>query len=94
MTPAAERLTAKVVGRVQGVGYRFFTVKTGRGLRLTGYARNCPDGSVEVVAEGARARLMQLLGALRRGPSGSQVDHVHSEFETATGEFAGFDVRY
>jgi acylphosphatase len=94
MPAGEERLTAKVIGLVQGVGYRFFTVKAGRGLGLTGYARNCPDGSVEVVAEGSPERLRQLLGALRRGPSGSRVERIDTETEPATGELRGFDIRY
>jgi acylphosphatase len=59
-----------------------------------GYARNCRDGSVEVVAEGPRERLNQLLGKLRRGPSAARVDDVRFDFSPASGEFTEFATRY
>ena len=89
-----ERLEAKVTGMVQGVGYRFFAAKAGRRLVLAGFARNLPDGSVEVVAEGPRWRLDALLSDLGRGPHAGRVDNVESAFQPASGEFAGFDIRY
>jgi acylphosphatase len=61
------RLTAWVSGRVQGVGFRWWTRSQARGLGLAGWARNTPDGRVEVVAEGERPACEQLLAALR-GP--------------------------
>lgn len=90
---STERLSARATGRVQGVGYRFFTLSAGRRLGLKGYARNCPDGSVEVVAEGSRDRLLQLLAELRRGPAAAQVDAVTFDFAPPTGEFTEFGVR-
>lgn len=89
-----ERLVATVTGKVQGVGYRFFTVEAGRRLGLMGYARNRADGSVEVVAEGPRDRLSQFLGQLRRGPSAGRVDDVRFDFTAASGEFSEFATRY
>ena len=65
-----------VSGRVQGVGFRWFVKREGRRLALRGVVRNLPDGSVEVVAEGADGALQVLHEALRHGPSGSRVDHV------------------
>jgi acylphosphatase len=92
---AAERLNAEVCGRVQGVGFRWFVQRTGRSLGLTGYARNLADGRrVEVVAEGERATLDQLLDALRKGPNGSYVEEVQHSFGPATGEFVGFEIRH
>jgi acylphosphatase len=92
---AAERMKAEVRGRVQGVGFRWFVQRTGRSLGLTGYARNLADGRrVEVVAEGERAGLEQLLDALRRGPSGAYVEDVQHSFAPATGEYVGFEIRH
>ena len=56
-----ERLHATVFGRVQGVSFRFYTRDTADELGLTGWVANRYDGSVEVVAEGPRAALDQLL---------------------------------
>lgn len=89
------RLTALVRGRVQGVGYRAFAVGRARTLGLDGHARNLPDGrTVEVVAEGPRARLDQLVDALRRGPIAARVDDVDLGWGPATGSLGSFDVEY
>jgi acylphosphatase len=65
-----------VHGRVQGVGFRWFVWKTAERLGLGGLARNLPDGSVEVVAEGPGPALEQLARALQRGPPLAQVERV------------------
>lgn len=88
-----ERLEARVTGRVQGVGFRFFTVHAARRLGLTGYVRNRADGSVEAVAEGPRPALLELVAELRQGPPGGRVEHVAFDFRPATQEYAGFEVR-
>jgi acylphosphatase len=88
-----ERLTAVVRGEVQGVGFRFFVMRRANGLGLRGYVRNRADGGVEVVAEGPRARLEQLLRELYRGPSGAVVTDVEERWSDATGTFSGFVIR-
>lgn len=63
-------------------------------LGCAGYVRNHPSGDqVEVVAEGPRAQLEELLGRLRRGPSGAHVSHVEAEWQESTGEFGQFQIR-
>jgi acylphosphatase len=81
-----------VHGRVQGVGYRYFVMREADRLGVTGYARNLPDGRVEVVAEGPDAALAELEEVLRRGPSFAAVDGVEREAITARGD-QGFHVR-
>ena len=65
-----------VRGRVQGVGFRWFTQRAGGALGLGGQVRNLTDGSVEVHARGAASALAELEAALRKGPPGSRVDEV------------------
>jgi len=65
-----------VSGVVQGVGFRWFVKREARRLALRGVVRNLPDGSVEVVAEGADGALQVLHDTLRHGPIGSRVDRV------------------
>jgi acylphosphatase len=65
-----------VSGVVQGVGFRYFVLREAEGLGLAGWARNLPDGRVEVVAEGDEAALGKLEQSLRRGPSLSRVSGV------------------
>lgn len=89
-----ERLDARLVGRVQGVGFRFFVLRLADELDLTGWVANEPDGSVRVVAEGPRAALEVLRARLELGPPAARVERVIARFGPATGEFAGFGVRY
>jgi acylphosphatase len=67
------RVHILVTGRVQGVGFRQFTAIRARALGLRGFARNLPNGQVEVVAEGERNALLKLLEAVGSGPPGAQV---------------------
>lgn len=86
------RLHAIVRGRVQGVGFRFYTQREAEALGLTGWVANQADRSVEVVAEGPRDALDQLLHYLRRGPASAQVTQVQHNFLPATHEFDDFHV--
>ncbi|HKZ84268.1 MAG TPA: acylphosphatase [Anaerolineae bacterium] len=92
MKQASESLHATVHGRVQGVNFRYYTQRTAQALQLTGWVANRPDGTVEVVAEGARSALDQFLDFLRHGPSHAQVDRVDVEWLKATGQFTHFQV--
>jgi acylphosphatase len=67
-----------ITGRVQGVGYRAWTVHTARKLGLVGWARNLTDGSVEVLAQGARANVESLVAACQAGPPSARVTEVNS----------------
>ena len=66
----------RVSGRVQGVGYRFFTRHTAASLGLSGYVRNLEDGSVEVAASGNTGQLDVLEAALREGPRWAVVERL------------------
>ncbi len=81
-----------VSGRVQGVGYRYYALRQAEALSVTGFARNRPDGSVEVVAEGAEEVLAQLEEALREGPGFSTVTGVEREAIGPRGD-SGFHIR-
>ncbi len=86
-------LQAKVLGRVQGVFFRTFVERWAVQLRLTGYVRNLPDGSVEVRAEGDRQQLEKLVGYLKTGPPASHVKEVIVDWQEYTGNFLNFRVR-
>jgi acylphosphatase len=92
--PDQARLHATIRGRVQGVSFRYYTAHRARDLDLTGYVRNKPDGTVEVVAEGSRARLEELLSFLRVGPRGAVVTDVDFRWPEPVGRFDRFEVRY
>ncbi|WP_405588454.1 acylphosphatase [Streptomyces sp. NBC_01190] len=88
------RLTAWVRGRVQGVGFRWWTrataLETGG---LSGYASNLDDGRVQVVAEGPRDRCEQLLDWLRDGDTPGHVTGVTEIWGAPRGGYQGFHIR-
>ncbi|MFQ5569637.1 MAG: acylphosphatase [Rhodothermales bacterium] len=96
MSPVSthQRLSARVFGRVQGVGFRYFTRRQARLIGLTGWVRNEYDGSVSLEAEGTQGDLEELLAAVRLGPPSAYVRDVSFHWGEATGEFSGFLVRF
>jgi acylphosphatase len=90
---AKRRLSARVVGRVQGVGFRWWTVLQAHELGLTGWVMNGHDErTVEVVAEGRQEALDELEQRLREGPPGSHVETVELERSAASGQFDRFGI--
>jgi acylphosphatase len=69
----------KIRGRVQGVGFRYFTQHAASALGLTGYARNLDDGSVEVYAAGPADKLSEFAGLLHQGPRWADVRGVEEQ---------------
>ena len=90
---AQKRFTAKITGRVQGVGFRYFARETAQELGIVGYTRNTSDGGVEVVSEGEEGRLARFLGILREGPRMAHVENVDVSWEEPTGEYDRFYVK-
>jgi acylphosphatase len=88
-----KRLTASVHGQVQGVGFRWFAVRTAARLGLTGWVANQADGSVLVVAEGTDEALDEFSRLLATGPAGAHVTRVEAQRSPATGTFSAFTVR-
>ena len=87
------RLHTTVMGRVQGVSFRYFVMEQAEKLDLLGWVRNRWNGSVEVTTEGSRRNLELLLQALRDGPPMASVTDVNFEWLPYTGEFVSFQVR-
>ena len=86
-------MTARVTGRVQGVGFRWWIRRQADALGLTGWVMNAADErSVEVVAEGEPASLDALQQRLHDGPSGARVESVEASRQPASGEFDGFGI--
>ena len=89
-----EELYAVVVGQVQGVGFRYFVVQKAHGLDLHGFVRNDQNGDVEVVAQGTRASLEQLLVVLQQGPLAAEVQAIHTTWRETTEHISGFHIRW
>lgn len=81
-----------MTGRVQGVGYRYFVMREADALGVTGFARNLPDGSVEIVAEGDDGVLADFEGRLRKGPSFARVSNIERAAVAPRGD-SGFHIR-
>lgn len=66
----------RVKGRVQGVGFRYWTLMTAQHLGVRGTVRNRPDGTVEVFAAGPPEAMSRFERQLQRGPAGAEVLHI------------------
>lgn len=88
-----ERLLARVIGRVQGVGYRWWALRQAQQLGLTGWIRNDDDErTVEVLAEGQAGLLDAFEQRLHSGPHGARIERVEARREPASGEYARFEI--
>jgi len=89
-----KRVHLIIHGRVQGVGFRYFTHRQACALRLSGWVRNLPDGTVEALAEGSEATLAKFLDRVREGPPSSRVDNVQEAWAAAEGDNEQFTIRH
>ncbi len=88
------RVRLVIAGRVHGVWFRESTRRQAVSLGVTGWVRNLPDGTVEVVAEGAEESVRKLVEWCHRGPSAAKVNRVDRAEEIWRGEFNTFDIVY
>ena len=91
-----DTLRAHVVirGLVQGVFFRASTRDEAVRLRVGGWVRNRPDGTVEALFEGEKKKVEEILGWVHQGPPGARVTSVDITWESYKGEFKHFDIRY
>lgn len=88
----SRRVRVFITGRVQGVGFRAFTQRQARLLKLTGFVRNLRDGRVEAVIEGPSKDVDKLLAKLRRGPRAARVRDHQVKDEPPEGDMQDFEV--
>lgn len=79
-------------GEVQGVGYRFFAQRAAARHQVSGHVRNCPDGTVEAVAEGSASDVEEFKKDLVTGPQWSRVEQVEEISLEVTGLYASFRI--
>jgi acylphosphatase len=82
-----------ISGRVQAVGFRYFTETAARREGVHGWVRNLPDGRVEAAAEGEAEAIERFERSLRQGPRGARVDHVEVADDLPEGRESGFSIR-
>lgn len=88
------QLYVLISGKVQGVGFRNFTQLNAKQLGVNGYAKNLPNGKVEIVAEGDKAQLDALVALVKKGPRYARVDSIEIDARAFTGEYETFGIRY
>ena len=82
-----------ISGRVQGVGFRWFTQAAAARENIHGWVHNLPDGRVEAAAEGEAEAIERFEQALRHGPPGAHVEQLEIEHTAPEGRDSGFAVR-
>ena len=87
------RVRLKIVGQVQGVGFRYSTVRRAHQLGVRGWVRNCADGSVEAVVEGEVSAVDAMVAWCRHGPRSSRVDALSLTDESECDGLSDFEVR-
>ena len=83
-----------ISGRVQGVFFRSETKREAARHSVSGWVRNLPDDRVEALFEGEQENVKKLLEFCKRGPPGAEVTRIDVRWETYSGEFRGFEIRY
>jgi len=90
-----DRARLVITGRVQGVFYRYSTVTEAKRIgQLTGWVRNLPNGDVEALIEGKKDKINELIQWCKKGPPGSNVISVKTDWEKYVGEFSDFSITY
>ena len=89
-----KRVRVIISGRVQGVGFRYFTQREGERLGIVGWVKNLPNGDVEAEAEGEEAQVDAFVEAIRRGPPASRVLDFQIVAIPANHRDVGFDIRF
>lgn len=89
-----KRVRVIIRGRVQGVGFRYFTQREGERLGLVGWVKNLPNGDVEAEAEGDEAQIDAFVEAIRRGPPASRILNYQINEIPANHRDVGFDIKF
>ncbi len=92
MVDSAIHMTAR--GRVQGVGFRFFVREQASRYGVKGWVKNRADGSVEILAEGDRATLLEFMERIREGPRFGRISDLDVEWMEPSRDFAGFTIEF
>lgn len=87
-------LMIKVIGRVQGVGFRYSTKRTAEALNIKGWVKNNPDGSVEIRADGDDSKLENFYSWCQKGPAGAIVQDTYKEEINSDDNFSQFRIMH
>ena len=88
-----KRLRLKILGRVQGVSFRYYAEEEAKRLSLTGFINNLNDGTVESLAEGEEKDLKSFINWCYNGSPAAQVTNIKEIWSKATGEYEDFNIK-
>ncbi|HOK57199.1 MAG TPA: acylphosphatase [bacterium] len=83
-----------VKGIVQGVGFRWYAQRIGNSIGVSGWVKNLPDGSVEIVVEGEKEKIEIFIEEMKNGYLGKNITEIEKIEEDFKGEFKGFEIRF
>jgi acylphosphatase len=89
---STKRVQVIIRGRVTGVFFRAATQREAKRLGISGWVRNRPDGTIELVGEGEEDAIKDMIAWAQHGPSAARVDEVDVRWRSYTGEFADFRI--
>jgi acylphosphatase len=92
--PGEQACVIRIMGRVQGVGFRWFTERAAERLGVRGHVRNLRDGSVEVLAQATSEALAAFRAELSDGPRAARVDDIQVTEVPVDFGLARFEVRF
>ena len=81
-----------IIGKVQGVGFRYFVLRQAQELGISGWVSNKPNGHVEALAQGDKEDLDQFIAKVKEGPSLSRVDDVILNWEDGQENYTSFEI--
>ena len=90
----SNRAEITVQGVVQGVGFRFYTLRQAKALELLGAVGNLANGDVKIIVEGEKSAILTLIKNIRIGPSFSHVKDIKVNWQKPQFEFTDFSIVY
>jgi acylphosphatase len=84
----------RIIGKVQGVGYRFFATRVARRLGLKGWIQNNRDSTVDAMVEGEKSVIDEWIEELKEGPRYAEVTKIEQESKEFSGKLPDFDVKF
>ena len=94
MSIAMMQVHAIVHGRVQGVSFRYHTQLVAKSLGITGWVRNLPNGTVEVLGEGTADQIQNFIKFLKQGSPPARVNSIDMSENEASGRYSSFEITY
>lgn len=89
-----KRVILNIFGRVQNIGFRYYTAQKANKLKIAGWVKNESDGSVKILAEGEEESLKKLLLWCSKGPRFAQIDKIDVKWQDYKGKSTSFKIIY